>query len=73
MIRRATGRNIRNRNMDNIRKKIKEYAIEKDGKVKLKCGDAFNIAEELGKKPGEVGKVCQIDDVRIIGCTLGCF
>ncbi|MCK5683017.1 hypothetical protein KAJ27_02815 [bacterium] len=59
--------------MDNIRKKIKEYAIEKDGKVKLKCGDAFKIAEELGIKPGKVGKICQEDEIKISSCTLGCF
>ena len=43
----------------------------KDGGIV--CKDAFEIAEELGIKPGIVGKKIDEMKIKIRGCQLGCF
>ena len=46
----------------------------KDGeKVKLGCAAAFEIADQFGIKPMEVGKICNKKKIRIGNCQLGCF
>ncbi|MCK4304643.1 MAG: hypothetical protein KAY24_10440 [Candidatus Eisenbacteria sp.] len=39
----------------------------------LRCKDALALAAELQIKPNLIGRVCNLNDIRIINCQLGCF
>ena len=39
----------------------------------LKCKDALTLAAELQIKPVRIGKACNLNDIRIVNCQLGCF
>ncbi|MDI9480116.1 MAG: hypothetical protein ACOXZ6_05790 [Syntrophomonadaceae bacterium] len=56
-------------NNDQIVKKIREVAT--DGKIT--CTDARKLAEELKVDPSEIGRLCDEEKVKIMGCELGCF
>ena len=57
----------------NIREKILKEAEEVDGKRKLSCKKAYQIAEELGVETKEIGKTCNEEGIKIYACQLGCF
>ena len=48
-------------------------AREERGHMRLRCAEAFRIAEEFGVKPGVVGGLCSREGIRISRCQLGCF
>lgn len=52
---------------------IKAQAIEQEGKLKLACADAFNIADELDIELTDVTRVCNKHKIKIARCQLGCF
>ena len=52
---------------------VLERAQESDGKKKLNCADAFELAREFQAEIIEVGRICNRQDIRICKCQLGCF
>ncbi len=64
--RKRTGKEKR---MDKIVERVKAEA--KNGK--LPCKRAFELAEELGVLPREVGSAANEAEVKIAACQLGCF
>ena len=46
---------------------------EADGKKKLPCAQAFQIAKEFNAAIIEVGQICNQQDIKICNCQLGCF
>jgi len=52
---------------------VLERAHESDGKKKLNCTEAFELAKELGVEIAEIGRTCNQHNVRICKCQLGCF
>lgn len=48
-------------------------ATESEGKRKLTCAEAFEIAQEFGVEVIEVGRVCNRQGIKIRKCQLGCF
>ena len=40
---------------------------------RLTCRDAQAVADELGLKPGDVGRAADELGIRIKDCELGCF
>ncbi len=46
--------------------------IQKNKKC-LACSDAYKIAEELKVNVSDIGKLCNENEIKIIGCQLGCF
>jgi len=50
-----------------------ETARETDGKRKLPCAEAFQIAERFCVEKREVGRICNAYKIRICDCQLGCF
>jgi len=52
---------------------VLEASVELDGKRKLSCARAFEIAERHGVAKKEIGKSCNRAGVRIAACQLGCF
>jgi hypothetical protein len=49
------------------------HAYESDGKHRLNCAQAFELAKELKVDVSEIGRVCNRQKIRISGCQLGCF
>ncbi len=50
-----------------------EAASEIDGRKKLPCAAAFQLAGRFGVKVLEIGHVCNAKNIRICKCQLGCF
>jgi hypothetical protein len=47
--------------------------IRPDGKRILSCPQAFRLAEEHNIPLSEIGEICNSNDIKIVGCQLGCF
>ncbi len=52
---------------------VVERVQESDGKKKLACAEALELAKELEAKPVEIGRICNQHNIRICKCQLGCF
>ena len=50
-----------------------EAASEIDGRKKLSCAAAFQLAGRFSVKVLEIGRVCNDKNIRICKCQLGCF
>ena len=48
-------------------------AREIDGREKLSCADAFELARKFGAEIIEIGRICDEENIRICKCQLGCF
>ncbi|HOX24264.1 MAG TPA: hypothetical protein PLL30_00745 [Candidatus Krumholzibacteria bacterium] len=44
-----------------------------DGKLALRCEDAFALAKEYSVPLETIGRLCNENGVRIAACQLGCF
>ena len=53
--------------------RIKDAATEIEGKEKLTCKRAFQLAEELNVSLKDIGEICNAEGIKIIHCQLGCF
>ncbi len=40
---------------------------------KLTCAEAFELAEKFEAQIGEIGRICNQNNVKICKCQLGCF
>ena len=54
-------------------KAVLERAQEIDGRKKLACAEALELAKEFEMEPIEVGRICNRNNIRIRKCQLGCF
>ncbi len=52
---------------------VLEASFESNGKKKLSCAKAFEMAKRHGVPKMEIGKSCNRAGVRIAACQLGCF
>ncbi len=52
---------------------VLERAQETDGRKKLACAEAFELAKEFEVEVIEIGRICNQQNVRIRKCQLGCF
>ena len=50
-----------------------EAAVETDGRKKLPCAKAFQIAKRFGIGVGRIGRICNENNIKICACQLGCF
>jgi len=48
-------------------------AREIDGKKKLSCQTAFDLAEKFGVSKETLGQACNDNNIKIADCQLGCF
>ena len=53
--------------------KSAEVRQEPDGRKKLTCAEAFELARRFEIEVIEVGRICNQNNVRICKCQLGCF
>lgn len=58
-------------------KELKDALIaaagEIDGKKKLGCQMAFDLAEKFGVSKKTLGQACNDNNIKITSCQLGCF
>ena len=47
--------------------------VDREGRMTLRCADAFKVAEKLHVPIGEIGRICNEQKIKIIQCQLGCF
>ena len=66
--------------MDNNREQLLDAIMksadsrqETDGRKKLTCAEAFELARRFEIEIIEVGRICNQNNVRICKCQLGCF
>ena len=52
---------------------VKKATAERDGRMTLRCADAFKLAEQFGTAPGTIGRICNENRIKIVQCQLGCF
>lgn len=52
---------------------IEKYCKIQGDKKCLACSNAYKIAEELKVNISDIGKLCNENGIKIIGCQLGCF
>lgn len=60
-------------NEDALLEAVKKAATERDGRLVLRCADAFRVAKETGVELKAVGRLCNRHDIKIAACQLGCF
>ena len=48
-------------------------AQESQGRKKLTCAEAFELAKEFETEIIEIGRICNQHSIRIWKCQLGCF
>ena len=48
-------------------------AREIDGKKKLSCQMAFDLAEKFSVSKKTLGQTCNDNNIKITNCQLGCF
>ena len=52
---------------------VLERAQGVNGKKKLACVKAFELAREFETKTIEIGRICNRYNIKICKCQLGCF
>ena len=52
---------------------ISDYLVEIDGKQKLMCVKAFELAKRYSFSIKEIGEYCNKNKIKISNCQLGCF
>ena len=50
-----------------------EAAKDIEGKKKLTCAQAFELADRLNVSLSRIGEICNDIDISICSCQLGCF
>lgn len=58
---------------DEVRAAVKGAAVERDGRMTLRCADAFQVARQIGADLKAIGQTCNEEHIRIVQCQLGCF
>ena len=54
-------------------KAVFQRARDVEGKKVLNCAEAFRLARESSAEMGEIGRICNEQNIRICNCQLGCF
>lgn len=52
---------------------VMKQAKDVDGRKKLACAKAFGLAHKYGVRVGEIGQICNQENIKICKCQLGCF
>ena len=52
---------------------VLKRAQKADGKKKLACAEAFELAQEYEVRVVMIGRICNQNDIKICKCQLGCF
>jgi len=60
-------------NTKDLTNAVLKRAQELDGKRRLTCAEAFELAQEFEVEVIEIGRICNQHNIRICKCQLGCF
>lgn len=52
---------------------VLERASQVEGRKKLMCAEAFELARQFQMEVIEIGRICNQHNVKICKCQLGCF
>ncbi len=52
---------------------VKNRLYSEDGKEKLTCTEAFELAKNFDVTATEIGRICNSNNIKICKCQLGCF
>ncbi len=52
---------------------LKAAAVTQDGRLTLRCVDAFAVADRLHTDLATIGRLCNENRIKIVQCQLGCF
>jgi hypothetical protein len=52
---------------------ISERTHNIEGRDKLTCSDAFELAEKFNMEIIQIGRLCNERNIKICKCQLGCF
>ncbi len=52
---------------------VLERVQDLDGRKKLACAEAFELARKFETEVIEIGRICDQHNIRICKCQLGCF
>jgi hypothetical protein len=52
---------------------VVRQAKETDGRKKLACAEAFELAQKFETQIIEIGRICNQHNIKICKCQLGCF
>lgn len=52
---------------------IKEHTIKANGKEKLACKTAWDLASKHDISLKKIGELCDNNSIKICDCSLGCF
>ncbi len=58
---------------DKLAQALLEAAREIEGRKRLTCAEAFELARRLGVPISRIGRVCDDNNIKISNCQLGCF
>jgi len=61
------------KNDQNLAELIIAETSTANGRRALACARAFALAERVGCSVGEIGRMCEELNVKIVSCQLGCF
>jgi hypothetical protein len=57
----------------NTEELVKAAAVTEDGKTRLVCAKAFDLAEKHDLTLRQIGEACNQAGIKIVKCQLGCF
>ncbi|MFO7914995.1 MAG: hypothetical protein R6U43_04830 [Candidatus Krumholzibacteriales bacterium] len=60
-------------NTDKLEKDVIEKSFTEEGKKRLRCRDALEIAAGHQVAPHRIGGICNRKGIKIVACQLGCF
>ncbi len=46
---------------------------EPDGRKQLTCAEAFELAKKYEAEIIEIGRICNLNNIKLCKCQLGCF
>ena len=52
---------------------VRSQAKEEEGRLSLSCAEAFKLAAEQNVPVGQIGRICNEQNIKIRCCQLGCF
>jgi len=52
---------------------VLERCQDVNGAGKLSCAEAFELAQEFQVEVGQIGRICNQQNIKICKCQLGCF
>jgi hypothetical protein len=59
--------------LEELTKAVTNAAHRIKDRPQLACAEAFRLAAQYGADPHQIGRICNENGIKIVGCQLGCF